>query len=303
METQLNNPLISVVIPAFNREKTIDYCLRSVLAQTYSPFEILVVDDGSSDNTTHIVLSLDNPRIRLICHESTKGAQAARNTGIDKAKGDWIAFLDSDDEWYPEKLSKQVAVLESRNWDERVVVHGDMDRYYPDTQLKTHWKLPIITGKDCYATLLRSPGPLFPALLISKTALLEIGLLDENVPSYQEWDTSIRLAKICEFIHLRESLAVYWLHGGETISKDRRRDVTGYQFVIEKHRNEIEKTLGIDGWYQAKAGLAYRCISLGFFDEANGLLNQLPFGNYWRLKGYVKLYMKRWLNWKRGQLC
>lgn len=294
----MTNQLISVVIPARNREQTVGYCLRSVLTQTYQNFEVIVVDDGSTDATENCVNKIGDPRVRLISHEIPSGAQKARNTGIKAAKGDWIAFLDSDDEWYPEKLEKQIAALESRNWNERIVVHGDMTVYYPESQVRSHWKLPLITGKDCYAALLHSPGPVFQTLLASKKALFEIGLLDENVPSFQEWDTSIRLAKLCEFVHLQEPLAVYWLHSGETISKDKRRDTMGYQYVIEKHRNEIEQVLGINGWYQVWINLVNRCASFGLYDEANALLSRVSFLSYWRLKGYLGLFMQRLKKWK-----
>ena len=87
-----HTPLISVVIPTYNRQNTITYCLKSVLAQTYKNFEILVVDDGSTDQTVPIVSEICDPRIRLIEAKKNGGAQAARNIGIKAAKGEWIAF-------------------------------------------------------------------------------------------------------------------------------------------------------------------------------------------------------------------
>lgn len=276
-------PMISVVIPAYNREQTIGYCLRSVIAQTYTDFEVVVVDDGSRDETAKKVLEFDDPRIRLLLHDSSKGAQAARNTGIRAALGRWIAFLDSDDTWYPHKLAEQVAALASRGWDEGIVVHGGMMRYYPRTDSTELWDLPVVAGKSCYAALLQAPGPLFPTILTSKKALQDIDYLDERVPSYQEWDTAIRLAKICEFIHIREPLAVYWLHEGDTISKNKRRDVEGYRFIIEKHRAAIEEILGKKEWLRHCAVLINRYAKFGFFDDACQLLRKMPAFSYWRL--------------------
>lgn len=95
--------MISVVIPLYNKEKQIAYTLRSVFAQTYTDYEIIVVNDGSTDNSVAVVESLNDPRIRLI-HQKNAGVSAARNRGIEEAKGEYIALLDGDDEWKPEYL-------------------------------------------------------------------------------------------------------------------------------------------------------------------------------------------------------
>lgn len=103
---------ISVVIPTYNREKTIRYCLDSVLNQTYSPIEIIVVDDCSTDMTVPVIKSYSDIRIRCIVLDKNSGAQAARNRGIKEAKGEWIAFQDSDDEWSSQnKLEYEIKIL------------------------------------------------------------------------------------------------------------------------------------------------------------------------------------------------
>jgi len=104
-------PSISVILPTYNRVKTIRYCLDSVLAQTFSPAEIIIIDDCSTDDTVLIVGSYSEPRVRCIVLEKNFGAQAARNRGILEAKGEWIAFHDSDDEWMPDKLERQIQAL------------------------------------------------------------------------------------------------------------------------------------------------------------------------------------------------
>jgi glycosyltransferase involved in cell wall biosynthesis len=105
---------ISVVIPAYNAEKYLGRAIRSVLGQTYPADEIIVVDDGSKDNT-RVVAEAFGEAVRYY-YQSNQGASAARNFGIQKAEGDWIAFLDADDEWFEERLSKQVGVLEKEPW-------------------------------------------------------------------------------------------------------------------------------------------------------------------------------------------
>lgn len=101
-----NQPFFSVVIPLYNKEKYIKRTLESVLSQTFTNFEIIIVDDGSKDNSYEIVESIKDSRIRFICQENG-GPSKARNRGIKEAKGEFIAFLDADDEWLPEKLENQ----------------------------------------------------------------------------------------------------------------------------------------------------------------------------------------------------
>ena len=97
---------VSAIIPTYNRANIVIRAIQSVLNQTYQNFELLVIDDGSQDNTEEIVTGIHDNRIKYIRHEKNKGVAAARNTGIEAAKGEFIAFLDSDDEWLPNKLKR-----------------------------------------------------------------------------------------------------------------------------------------------------------------------------------------------------
>jgi glycosyltransferase involved in cell wall biosynthesis len=106
-------PKVSVVIPAYNRERYLADAIDSVLAQTFTDFEILIVDDGSRDRTVEIAQSYRDPRIRIVRHERNRGVAAARNTGVAEARGAYVAFLDSDDVAYPDRLARQVAFLDS----------------------------------------------------------------------------------------------------------------------------------------------------------------------------------------------
>jgi glycosyltransferase involved in cell wall biosynthesis len=109
-------PFVSIVIPIFNRADTIARTIESCLEQTYQHFEIVLVDDCSTDDLASALLPFEgDDRIRLVRHERNRRAAAARNTGVREAKGDLIAFMDSDDAWYPQKLEKQLAFVQSRN--------------------------------------------------------------------------------------------------------------------------------------------------------------------------------------------
>ena len=108
--------LVSVIIPAFNAQNTLDRAIGSVLGQSHDRIEVIIIDDGSTDNTVQIAadIAARDSRCTLLRHDQSRGAAAARNTGIDKANGDYIAFLDADDVWHPEKLRRQLAVLAPR---------------------------------------------------------------------------------------------------------------------------------------------------------------------------------------------
>ena len=103
------SPSVSIVIPAYNRADSIVAAIESVLRQTWTDFELIVVDDGSTDGTVAAARRIDDPRLRLTEGRVNRGAAAARNLGAAEARGGWIAFQDSDDEWLPEKLEKQMA--------------------------------------------------------------------------------------------------------------------------------------------------------------------------------------------------
>src|SRR5262245_57968401 len=185
--------LVSVIIPTHNRAKQIQSALASVLAQSSANLEAIVVDDESSDDTVPIVekYARKDVRIRLIKHDNRKGAQAARNTGILAASGKWIAFLDSDDVWLPDSLASRLRVAENGNLS---VVHSDCYVIDNASRQLHRYGLPPLEG-FAYKSLLLKPGTLFPGLLVDKDCFNRIGRLDESIVSYQEWDTSIRLAK------------------------------------------------------------------------------------------------------------
>jgi glycosyltransferase involved in cell wall biosynthesis len=232
---------VSVVIPTYNREKTISYCLKSVLAQTYPVHEIIIVDDGSKDNTVAIVKTFDDSRIKLIQLPCNQGAQAARNAGIRAATGDYIAFLDSDDTWLPEKLEIQIKEIGKRS--HPCIVYGDAWVFIEEKNEKKLFNVPKLEG-NVYEQLLDGPGPLFQCILAPRESFEKINYLDEKVPSYQEWDTSIALSRYYEFVFIDQPLFTYYLHSGETISKNRVGEARGWEYIVKKYEHEIKRHLG-----------------------------------------------------------
>lgn len=279
-------PSISVVIPAKNREATLAECLESVLGQSLSPCEIIVVDDASDDGTAALATSYSGQGVSVIRLAQTGGAQAARNAGIRAASGDWIAFQDSDDTWLTEKLALQVQALAKRSFDPCTVVYSDYLRRDMTARSVVRVRVPHLTGES-YAALLVSQGPLFPSLLASRANLLQIGLLDEQCPSYQEWDTAIRLARTGFFVHLPEPLFEWRWHGGETISKDMARRFVGFRYVIEKHRDEIVRLHGEAAWNSLEAGNLATALRDGLYDEILATVDNETGGAAHRLVGFL----------------
>lgn len=279
METAIKNISddfyrISAVIPAYNREKTIKRCVDSVLNQIYPIYEIIVVDDGSTDKTLAIIEKEFGDRVSVI-RQNHKGAQAARNTGVRVARGEYIAFLDSDDEWLPDKLKLQVQELDKNrgavicgdgyiqtDWLKEIPTVYRNSGYNQNLNRTGTRKILRMNGKSgyVYKEVLKKSFCLFQGLLTSKENLVQIGLLDENVPSYQEWDTAIRLAEVKEFVYIHKPLFVYHLHDGETISKSSRKEIDGLEYILDKYKYEILCELGCEGLTEKYKVLLRKCL-------------------------------------------
>lgn len=178
---------VSVVVPAFNREALLRRAVGSALAQTLKPLEIVVVDDGSADGTASLAESLG---ARVIRHGANRGAAAARNTGIAAARGALVAFLDSDDAWFPEKLAVQVPALLASG--REVSCHG-VRMHLLDHGIERDQ--PLADSEDWFTRLALdcnlSPGT---TQLATKRALERVGPLDESLPRYEDWDWLLRFA-------------------------------------------------------------------------------------------------------------
>lgn len=273
----------SVVIPAHNRAYTLPACIESVLQQSFKNFEILVIDDCSNDNTQEILAKIEDKRVRYYRLVHNGGAQTARNVGIQKARGKWIAFLDSDDLWMQDKLLLQYEILKLHHYDETLFLYTDCIVRNERDNTQSYWDLARQN-----TTFLDKPGPMFQGMVTSKLALLQVGLLDNMILSYQEWDTSIALARICKIVHIPLPLFVYILHDGETISKNHRRDVLGYLFIIQKHRDSILE-LGTLTWNLHVIALAQRNLGFKFDELLPQILKEL------KLKSPVLQPLTQWI--------
>lgn len=242
-----NEIFFSIVIPVHNRVHTLDRCIKSIQAQTYTKFELILVDDHSSDNSVNLIKEYCKKDERIVLLEQSidkHGAQAARNTGILNAQYDWIMFNDSDDTWAADKIEKELVLLKKLQFEKTSVIYSDCFTININTNEKKYWALPDISSKNSYKELLVQSGPMFQSLVCSKFLLEKINYLDEAVPSYQEWDTSIRLAEYGKFYHIEEALFDYYIGSNDAISKSVEKDFIGRANILNKFGGEITKLHG-----------------------------------------------------------
>ena len=192
---------ISVVIPTYNRKHTLPRALDSVLAQSYQPFEIIVIDDGSTDGTANW-FSNNYPSIQSIS-QSNQGVSAARNAGIKQSRGDWIAFLDSDDEWLPTKLAKQIETLKVNP--EFLFCHTNeiwIRNGARVNQQKKHQKYGGHIFEKCLDICRVSPS----SSLFHKSVLDDVGLFDESLKVCEDYDLWLRISANYPVLFLDEPL-------------------------------------------------------------------------------------------------
>lgn len=230
------NKNISIIIPTYNREKIIGRTLDSILAQTYQYWECIVVDDLSKDNTKSVVeeYTTKDKRIVYCANERKKGAQGARNTGLLRAKYDWVFFFDSDNVLHPVFLEEMTSGINDRvdviQCFSRVidVENGETGRYFKWCSYGNIHK-QLFEGST-YVD--------FNHAIIRKTKVLEIGCLDEDCPSMQEWDTHIRLSNIANYTTIEKVLVDYYVGAKDAISSDTKREVIGRMYILTKHIDE-----------------------------------------------------------------
>jgi glycosyltransferase involved in cell wall biosynthesis len=189
----VSGPTVSVVMPTHNRAGMLSRAIESVLIQTHSDLELIVVDDGSTDETPAIVAAIADPRIVYVRLEARSGAAVARNTGIRHARGALIAFQDSDDQWVPTKVALQLEVLTRLGPDVGAV--GGRWQAGDDVGAPEVAAQGLETGGDYEPELLDGRCLITPVWLIRRSLLDELGLFDERMPCLEDWDLMLRLSQ------------------------------------------------------------------------------------------------------------
>lgn len=224
-------PKVSVIIPVYNGEKYLRDAIGSVLAQTYTDFELIVVDDGSTDRSGRIVRE-EFGHVAQYHYQPNGGSAKARNSGVKASRGRYIAFLDADDLWMPEKLALQVPVLDTRP--EIGLVHSDVEQVDPAGRHVRVWKN---SGRmDAYARrLVKGHVIAAYASLVRREILERVGGFDEDFPAaaYEDLEFSIRVGQVCEIYCVDRPLAKHRDHG-ESASSDEERGLRNRALFVEK---------------------------------------------------------------------
>ena len=267
----MNTPLFSVVIPAYNREKTLERCLKSVLHQSYPNVEIIVIDDGSTDTTKSIVNNFSD-RIRYYYQENS-GAQRARNNGLNKSHGKYILFLDSDDWLLPNCLVKMAKTFEEND---------DVGAVYCLTGIEKNNSI-VLARKDLlsgyvYSEVLRQ-GYLTSTSFISmrKEIFDKIGNWDESFPASQDDDMCFRISKHYPVVLLSEILGVYGTDAGKgkQIGSSRHRVALGWMLLWEKYRDDVIASCGTKVYIQHIKECVYRFARINDVEHTDYLMRIL----------------------------
>lgn len=224
---------VSVIIPTHRRPEFLRRAIESVLGQTYEDFELLVVDDASSDHTTDVVKSFSDTRVQYWCNDTNRGGAATRNRGISLAQAAYLAFLDDDDEWLPQKLEMQVALLES--CPEKVGgVYSGCERIASASGKSLGVMHPTKRGDLSYELLLSNPLAGTSGILLKKACFEKAGLFDERLPSYQDYDLWIRISKHFHFEYVDKVLYKYYVHDRKIWANPQVLNI-GLDLMIDKH--------------------------------------------------------------------
>lgn len=254
---------ISVVIPAYNAAAFLPRCLESVFAQTLKPKEVIVVDDGSTDNTAALAAGLG---ARVISRRNG-GISAARNTGIQNASSEWIALLDADDLWAPTKLERQVACIRP----ETVLVYTGV-RLFDDSGVRC--ERPAVDA-ILARKMLRYRNSITPsAVLARRDMLLRGGGFREDIRACEDWELWVRLLRLGQFEAVADPLTNYYVYPG-SISANPDVMIEGLDRFIDT--TLVADLRGFDRWAWRRRIRATQLASAGLIARDNGLKSELRY--------------------------
>ena len=226
-------PKVSVIIPTCNRAAYLRTAITSVLSQTFTDLGIVIVDDASQDNTSRVVKEFKAKPIQYIRHDKNFGGSVARNTGIANSQSEYIAFLDDDDEWLPEKLELQVALLDQSS-PKVGAIYAGYEKIMSATGESLGITLPTKRGDLSYELLLSNPLAGTSALLLRRACFEAVGLFDERLSSYQDYDLWIRISKNFHFDYVNKVLYRYYVHGNKIWTNPQALS-DGLDVIVNKH--------------------------------------------------------------------
>lgn len=265
--------MVSIIVPTYNREDVIERALSSILRQTYSSYEVVVVDDGSTDGTQSVVAGLQDSRIRYIALQENRGAAYARNVGIREAKYDYIAFLDSDDEWLPDKLELQMKKMLNSSEQYGMVycrMQG-LSRDGSDTFVCPHqdYVKEILEG-DLFKPLLFQNVIGTPAMIVRRECLEQTGGFKETLHCLEDWELILRIAKRWK-IGFVDKILVEIHRSKGSVSTNTAWYLITRCYIVSLYRQEITELGMMD---QVKKEILDVAAKINLYEETKELLNR-----------------------------
>ncbi len=221
--------MVSVIIPVYNAQSMVTEAIDSVLSQTYQDFEIIVIDDGSTDNTSEVLAPYKN-RIRYYYQENT-GVAGARNKGIEKSRGKYIAFLDQDDIWLPEKLAYQAAYLNA-NTDAAMVYSRYWREYKNFEEKKLRPKKKYLEEGHIYSNVLFRYIIWIGTIMVRRSCFEEIGVFDTSLVPAEDKEMILRIAKDYTIGFIEEPLAVHRIRQESLARSDKQKNLVAREKVL-----------------------------------------------------------------------
>jgi glycosyltransferase involved in cell wall biosynthesis len=278
-------PTVSVVIPTYRRPPLLRRAVASVLAQTVDDFEIVVVDDASDESTRGVVRSFGDRRIKYMRHQANLGVASARNTGILNSAGRFIAFLDDDDEWLPEKLELQVDRMESVEGSVGAICCGHVEVDSSSHRIVAEMR-PRLKGRVFEALLAQGSFNHTSTMLVRAECFRRVGLFDPALRYGEDLDMWLRLAREYEFDFVdRPLVRLYFQPSG--LTQDYSAIVSGAEIHLQKYREFFESHPSIHGRRLHRLGTFY-CL-LGDVRRGREAFRQALGVDPTLLKSYVGL--------------
>jgi len=255
-------PAVSVIIPTYNRAYCLARAVTSVLGQSFADFELIVVDDGSTDDTAAVLAGFGDPRLRVVQHPVNRGVGATINTGIREAAADLIALQDSDDEWLSEKLARQVAVMQAGG-DRLGVVYCDQWRFRGGE--RSYFASPHLTPADGIVFVRALDDALYnignQSLLIRRRCFDEVGLYDESLRRNEDLDMLIRISRRFHFHHIPEPLLNYNVTADSVTARGEAEGIRTQEALFDKYLDDLRRNPAL---------LAKRAYWIGSFHMRKG---------------------------------
>jgi glycosyltransferase involved in cell wall biosynthesis len=252
-----DTPAVSVVLPTYNRAHLLPRAIQSVLDQTFSDFELIVVDDGSGDTTPEVMEQFSDPRVRYVRYEPNKGANHARNVGIHESRAALIAFQDSDDDWFPDKLEKNMAAFADAG-PEIGVVYSGYWKYMDADDNRMFIPFRWVKQREgwIHDELLRNNFVTTQAAVVRRECFDRSGYWLEGLPGKQEWELFLRISRDYQFRYIDEPL----LNSRFTetgISNNSMGIYRSMETILEIHHDDFSRRPEILAEHYVRLGLQY----------------------------------------------